>query len=48
VWIPRDTLGLAEVEERACKEMGIRVGDVHATMDEGGKVDVRGGPPDLI
>lgn len=48
VWIPKDTLGLAEEEERACKEMGVSVSYVHATMDGTGKVDVTGGPPDLI
>ncbi|KAF8962613.1 hypothetical protein BDZ97DRAFT_1824617 [Flammula alnicola] len=39
VWIPRDTLGLV---------CGVVVGDRHAVMDESGKVDVSGGPPDMI
>ncbi|KAF9477955.1 DUF221-domain-containing protein [Pholiota conissans] len=48
VWIPRDALGLAEEQERECREKGVIVGDVHATMDLAGKVHVKGGPPDLI
>ena len=48
VWIPRDTLGLSKSEARACREEGIAVGERHATMDAKGKVDVSGGPPDLI
>jgi hypothetical protein len=48
VWIPRDTLGLAEEEERACRELGIKISDRNAMMDEKGKVDVHGGPPDMI
>lgn len=48
VWIPRDTLGLSAEEERACREAGIRVSDTHAEMNEKGKVDVVGGPPDMI
>ncbi|CAA7269965.1 unnamed protein product [Cyclocybe aegerita] len=48
VWIPKDKLGLVEEEQRACKEAGVRVGVDHATMDAKGKVDISGGPPDLI
>jgi hypothetical protein len=48
VWIPKDEFGLAEEEERACREAGVLVGDVHATIDAKGKVDISGGPPDLI
>ncbi|KAF9568644.1 DUF221-domain-containing protein [Agrocybe pediades] len=48
VWIPRDALGLSVEEERACKEMGVRVSSRHAEMNEKGKVDVSGVPPDLI
>ncbi|KAF5310540.1 hypothetical protein D9619_007845 [Psilocybe cf. subviscida] len=48
VWIPRDTLGLAEEEARACREAGIKIEDHNATMNEKGKVDVHGGPPDMI
>jgi len=48
VWIPRDEFGLAEEEEAACREAGVRVSDVHATIDAKGGVDVVGGPPDLI
>jgi len=48
VWIPRDEFGLAEEEERACREMGVAVSDVHATIDAKGNVNVIGGPPDYI
>lgn len=48
VWIPKDEFGLADEEERACKDAGVSVSDVHATMDAKGGVDVNGGPPDFI
>ena len=48
VWIPKDEFGLAEEEERACREMGVLVSDVHATINAKGGVDVDGGPPDYI
>ncbi|KAF8155669.1 hypothetical protein B0H34DRAFT_751686 [Crassisporium funariophilum] len=48
VWIPRDALGLGREEERACKEAGVVVSEENAFMDEKGKVDIDGGPPDLI
>ena len=48
VWLPRDSLGLAEEEEKACQEAGVdaSVGP-DAVMDEKGKVDVTGPPPDI-
>ena len=48
VWIPKDTLGLTEEEVRSCKEARVRVGYGNAKLDETGKVDINGGPPDLI
>lgn len=48
VWIPRDALGLWKEEERECEEAGVRVSESHAVMDEKGKVDVSGGPPDMV
>ncbi|KDR80141.1 hypothetical protein GALMADRAFT_153825 [Galerina marginata CBS 339.88] len=48
VWIPRDVLGLSEEEVRGNREKGVRVSEMHADMDESGKVDIMGGPPDLI
>lgn len=48
VWIPKDEFGLAEEEERACREMGVAVSDAHTTIDAKGNVDVTGGPPDCI
>lgn len=47
VWIPKDVLGLGEEEERACLEAGVDVSLKDATMNEAGKVDISGGPPDL-
>jgi len=48
VWLPRDSLGLAEEEEKACQEAGVdaSVGP-DAVMNEKGKVDVTGPPPDI-
>jgi len=47
IWLPRDVLGLAECEQRACQEAGVdaSVGP-NATMDDNGKVDVTGFPPE--
>ncbi|KAG6889443.1 hypothetical protein C0992_005163 [Termitomyces sp. T32_za158] len=45
IWLPKDT-GLAEEEERACKNVGIDASYEHAHMDEKGKVDIDGAPPD--
>jgi len=54
VWIPEDEFGVSQREEKACKEAGVRVsstnGYVRIVNREKGKVkvDVKGGPPDLI
>jgi len=48
VWIPKDTLGLTEEEVKGCKEAKVKVGFRNAKLDETGKVDIDGGPPDLI
>ena len=48
VWIPKDTLGLTEEEVKGCEEARVRVGFANAKMNESGKVDIDGGPPDLI
>ncbi|RDB30694.1 Uncharacterized protein RSN1 [Hypsizygus marmoreus] len=47
VWLPRDTLGLAEEEEKGCRDAGVDVSTEGATMNEKGKVDISGAPPDL-
>ncbi|KAJ7185579.1 hypothetical protein C8R46DRAFT_1172224 [Mycena filopes] len=48
VWFPRDRLGLAEEEERACMEVGVEASTKDAEMSEKGKVDISGAPPDLV
>lgn len=48
VWLPVDTLGISREEERACREAGVDVSSKDALMNEKGKVDIRGTPPDLI
>jgi len=54
VWIPEDEFGVSQREERACEEAGVRAsstnGYVRIVNREKGKVkvDVKGGPPDLI
>ena len=48
VWIPKDTLGLTEEEVKGCEEAKVRIGFRNAKLDETGKVDIDGGPPDLI
>jgi len=46
VWLPNDAHGLAQAEEKACREVGICASSDNATMDEKGKVHVSGRPPD--
>ena len=54
VWIPEDELGMWKVEVEGCEEEGVGAArgpdgeEVTAWMDRKGKVDVRGGPPDLV
>ncbi|KAJ7754438.1 hypothetical protein B0H16DRAFT_744297 [Mycena metata] len=48
VWFPRDRLGLAAEEERACEEAGVHASTKDAEMSEKGKVDISGAPPDLV
>ncbi|KAJ7686662.1 hypothetical protein B0H17DRAFT_984958 [Mycena rosella] len=48
VWFPRDRLGLAEEEERGCRAAGVDVSLKDAEMNEKGKVDITGPPPDLV
>lgn len=48
VWFPRDRLGLAEEEERGCREAGVDCSVKDAEMNEKGKVDISGAPPDLV
>ncbi|KAG6826743.1 hypothetical protein H0H92_014616 [Tricholoma furcatifolium] len=46
VWIPKDALGLVEEELVACGEAGIDASSQDAAMNENGKVDISGAPPD--
>jgi hypothetical protein len=48
VWLPRDANGLVEEEEKACLEAGVQASTKHAVMNEKGKVDVDGSPPDEV
>ncbi|KAJ4468911.1 hypothetical protein J3R30DRAFT_3385050 [Lentinula aciculospora] len=50
IWMPKDQLGLAEEEERACREKGIDISTKNAEMNEKGKVNLTGDgqPPDLV
>ena len=46
MWLPNDAHGLAQEEEKACRDMGIGASRDNATMNEKGKVHVSGRPPD--
>ncbi|KAJ6588857.1 hypothetical protein B0H19DRAFT_1101507 [Mycena capillaripes] len=48
VWFPHDRLGLAEEELRGCREAGVECSVKDAEMNEKGKVDIVGAPPDLV
>ncbi|PFH49884.1 hypothetical protein AMATHDRAFT_75949 [Amanita thiersii Skay4041] len=48
IWLPKDAFGLAQEEEKQCREAGVdaSVGP-DAVMNEKGKVDVSGMPPEI-
>ncbi|KAG6918385.1 hypothetical protein DXG01_014786 [Tephrocybe rancida] len=46
VWLPKDSSGLADEEERACKDAGVDASTQDANINEKGKVDITGYPPD--
>ncbi|KAF7316312.1 Protein kinase domain-containing protein [Mycena indigotica] len=48
IWLPRDQLGLAEEEERVNEAAGVKASLKDAEMNEKGKVDISGPPPDLV
>ncbi|KAG8894679.1 hypothetical protein FRB99_001053, partial [Tulasnella sp. 403] len=45
IWLPQDTLGLAESEAQALQADGVDVSLEHAVMNEKGKVTIDGRPP---
>jgi len=48
IWLPQDTLGLAEEEVNACREAGVDASFKDAAMNEEGKVEISGSPPDVV
>lgn len=48
IWLPRDSLGLAEQEVRENQKLGIEASFEHAHMDEKGHVDIDGHPPGML
>lgn len=48
VWLPRDSLGLADAEEKACRDVGVNVSTKDAVMDGKGRVEISGPPPDVV
>ncbi|KAF4583356.1 hypothetical protein EYR38_002106 [Pleurotus pulmonarius] len=48
IWIPQDTLGLGEEEVAGCRDAGVDADCADAQMNEKGKVDISGSPPDHI
>jgi calcium permeable stress-gated cation channel len=51
VWLPLasgTTASLSKSEARECVESGVNVSLVDAEMNEKGKVDIHGSPPDLV
>lgn len=47
VWMPKDELGLAEAEARACEEQGVDATARGAVMNPKGKVRIEEGPPEM-
>jgi hypothetical protein len=48
VWFPRDRAGFSEEEVSACEKAGVHVSTKDAELNEKGKVDISGPPPDLV
>ena len=54
VWIPQDEFGVSRAELKGCTEMGVRASSANGYAEivdrrkAKVKVDVKGGPPDLI
>jgi hypothetical protein len=48
VWLPLDPLGLVKEEVKANREAGVDVAVQDAVMNEKGKVEILGPPPDAI
>jgi len=48
VWLPLDRLGLVREEQKGNEEAGVETSVQNAQMDEKGKVDISGPPPDEI
>ncbi|KAG8983611.1 hypothetical protein FRB93_007124 [Tulasnella sp. JGI-2019a] len=47
IWLPRDTLGLADAEVRVFEANGIDASTEHADINQKGKVTIDGRPPEL-
>jgi len=47
IWLPRDTLGLADAEVRNLEANGIDASTEHADINEKGKITIDGRPPEL-
>ena len=48
VWLPRDPNGFVDEEQRAAEGAGVITSTRHSVMNEKGKVDVDGPPPDDV
>ncbi|ODV94923.1 hypothetical protein PACTADRAFT_86113 [Pachysolen tannophilus NRRL Y-2460] len=46
IWVPRDNLGLSTIQIEKAKENGVFVTDENAAIDEKGKIEYTGPPPD--
>jgi len=47
IWVPADPLGLGDVEANYLNAAGVEASTEHATMSEGGKVDIDSHPPGM-
>jgi len=47
IWLPRDSLGLSEIETQDNQAKGIEASTEGATMDEKGHTEVEGSPPGM-
>ena len=45
IWIPRDEMGLSEIEKNKALEQGVDVSDVNAIFNDKGSLEYTGPPP---
>jgi len=48
IWLPHDSLGLAQSQVEALREAGVEASTENATIDDKGNTDIQGHPPGMM